>query len=172
MGLRIDHVALPCYDVAATHAFAASLLELPLTASWSGYSDTWRRDTLMLVYALPHARALVYFNYRGLARRRDDGLPHDIRHAGFTCGSRGAIARWKRKLDDTGLAYVVEDHGDGEEHLYFDDPNGHVFEIGARPEFPGGASRAALATMKRWLARATIVGGASAPTRVAKSGRG
>jgi catechol 2,3-dioxygenase-like lactoylglutathione lyase family enzyme len=152
--LRSDHIAFPSYDPGATHRFHTRVMRFPLVFALSGPSESWGGDYLLTAYAIGDGRALDFFHFDGIRRPAPDGLPRDIRHVAFVAGSRRAVADWKRRLDRHGVAWTSEEHGPGDEHLYFADPNDVLFEIGARADGPRAAraSRTALRTLRRWLA--------------------
>jgi catechol 2,3-dioxygenase-like lactoylglutathione lyase family enzyme len=151
--LRADHLAHPCFDVEATHRFYANALQLPLAFALSGPSEEWGGDFLLLAYALGDGRCLDFFAVSGLQRPPPDGLPPDMRHVGLTAGTRAAVQRWKSRLDRQHIAWRAEDHGDGDEHLYFADPNGLILEIAARSDLSRMRDPAAArAVLSRWTA--------------------
>jgi len=153
--LRSDHYAFPCFDVAATDRFYRDVMGFPLVLAMSGPSPEWGGDFLLIAYAAGDGRCLDFFSFRGLRRPPADGLPDDIRHVAFTAGSARAVARWKLRLAERDVAYRIEDHGEGDEHLYFADPNGLMLEIAARGDAPGvrSESRSARRVLQRWIAQ-------------------
>ena len=81
-------------------------------------------------------------------------MPADIRHVAFTAGSARAVERWKARLALHHVEYRVEDHGAGDEHLYFADPNGLMLEIAAHTDAPAprSDSSGARRVLRRWIA--------------------
>jgi catechol 2,3-dioxygenase-like lactoylglutathione lyase family enzyme len=132
MGPRLDHLALPCFDLDATHAFCTTVLDAPLVHAEAG--ETW----LLSAYAFAGVM-LDYFVIPGEPRPPLRGRD-EIRHHGFTVGSIADLARWKDRIVSSGAETWTEHHGPGGsggippsqgEHLYFYDPNGNLFELTA-----------------------------------------
>ena len=48
----------------------------------------------------------------------------------------GSLEPWRKKLREAGVEFWEEDHGDGQQSLYFEDPNGIVLEITSPPTSP------------------------------------
>lgn len=151
--VRTDHLAFPSFDARVTHRFYTEVMGFPLVHAQSGPSSTWGQEYLLTAYAIGDGRALDFFEHDGMRRPEPDGLPHDIRHVGLATPSREDIERWKARLDEHGVRWYVEDHGD-DEHLYFSDPNGILFEITAEEDTLGSqaASKEALDVVERWTA--------------------
>jgi catechol 2,3-dioxygenase-like lactoylglutathione lyase family enzyme len=127
--IRLDHVAYPSFDVAATHRFYREILRLPLLFAYSGVSPEWGdRAYLMMGYGLGDGGQVVFFGLEGMKRPPEDGLPKDIRHAALTTESTRALAGWKRRLSRHGVSFWEEDHGT-QRSIYFSDPNGVLLEI-------------------------------------------
>ena len=133
--IRLDHLAFPSFDVAATHHFYGRVLGLPLIAAHSGKSDGWGgREYVMMVYGLRAGGHIAFFSMPGIERPADDGLPIDIRHAALTATSARQLAAWKRRLRRNRVSFWEEVHGE-QRSIYFSDPNGVVLEI----NFPDSA---------------------------------
>jgi catechol 2,3-dioxygenase-like lactoylglutathione lyase family enzyme len=149
--LRCDHLAHPCFDVAATRAFYGEALGLPLVFAQSGQSEEWGGEYLLMAYALGDGRCLDFFALRGARRPPPDPLPPDMRHIGLTAGSHAGVKRSKRRLDEFSIAWRSEEHGEGDEHLYLDDPNGLILEIAAHTDRPRAPDPdAAAGVLRRW----------------------
>lgn len=151
--LRSDHYAFPCFDVTATDRFYRGVMGFPLVLAMSGPSPEWGGDYLLIGYAAGDGRCLDFFAVRGMRRPPADGLPEDIRHVAFTAGSARSVERWKGRLTEHRVAYRIEDHGEGDEHLYFADPNGLMLEIAAHGDTAGAhvESRTARRVLQRWI---------------------
>jgi len=153
---KIDHIALPCFDVIATHRFYTQILECPLVHAQSGSAQAWdAHEFLLLAYGLPDGSTLDFFSYDGISRPADDGLPQDIRHIALAVPGRDDLAVLEDRLKQASVAFWTEVHSVDDRHLYVTDPNGVVLEIlaeedGARRRSPDrdGARR----TLDRWLA--------------------
>jgi catechol 2,3-dioxygenase-like lactoylglutathione lyase family enzyme len=120
--MRVDHLACPCHDLGATHAFWTQVMGAPLVHAQSG--DGW------LLAAYDFAGVLIdYFVVVGEARPPSRGRD-EIRHCGIAAASPAEVAAWKQRIVASGAETWTEDHG-GDEHVYFYDPNGNLFEITA-----------------------------------------
>lgn len=146
--LRLDHIVIPIWDVEKSLAFYRDFLGLKLADAHDG--DDWGGfPWLMLLFALPDKREIVLVHFAGAKRPARDKLPKDGRH--IAMAETGALDPWRRKLDDAGLDYWQEDHGD-QRSLYFEDPNGVVLEITSPPTSPDLAhnERAMIRALK-WI---------------------
>jgi len=166
MELRIDHVALPCFDREATEAFYGKGLGLPLAASGSDTSPVWgNRRFRYLAFALPGGTLLDFFALDGLARPEPDGvrpepdvvrpepdvvrpepdvvrpepdvLPVGVRHLALGVSSRAELEVFRARLAAAGV-WVSEpvEHQGGRLSYYCFDPNGHQLELTHRAEAP------------------------------------
>jgi glyoxylase I family protein len=149
--VRTDHMAFSSFDARATHRFYTDVMGFPLVHAQSGPSSTWGKQYLLTAYAIGDGRAIDFFEHEGMRRPEPDGLPHDIRHVGLAAPLREDLGRWKARLDEHGVRWYVEDHGD-DEHLCFSDPNGVLFELTAEEDTlpTQEASMEALTVVERW----------------------
>jgi len=154
---NFDHVALPCFDVRATHRFYGTILGWPLVFAQSGRAETWcDGDYLLLAYRLPDGSCLDFFAYDGISRPAPDGLPKDIRHIAIAVPKRDDVMVVKKQLENAKVALWEEIHEVDDLHVYATDPNGVVIEFVAQED--GSRARAsdvaaAKDTLERWLAR-------------------
>lgn len=120
--MRVDHIACPCFDIEATHAFWTDVMGAQLAYAESG--ERW------LLMAYDFAGVLIdCFLMVGETRPPSRGR-NEIRHCGLAVDSPAEVSTWKRRLAASGAETWTEDHGD-DEHVYFTDPNGNLFEITA-----------------------------------------
>ena len=149
----LNHVALPCFDAAATHRFYTEVLGLRLVEAFSGRSAEWgNRDYLAVSFALASGESLTFFALGNTKRPADDGLPRDIRHIALTVRSRAESDAWQRRLRAQGVDFWTEDHG-GAISIYVTDPNGHVIELTYdKLHVSASGERAAAAVVQKWLA--------------------
>ena len=141
--LRIDHVALPCYDAEATRTFYGERLGLPLTATFHATSALWGdRAFTYLAFALGDGALLDFFAIEGVARPESDPVPVGARHLALAVRSRGELEAGRARLAAAGV-FLSEpvDHGAGRLSLYCFDPNGHQLELTHRPAPPPGPPR-------------------------------
>ena len=159
--LRIDHLAIPVYDAAATHRFYTEVLQLPLVEALSG--DDWGgKPWLMMFFGTGGGQLLALCALHGAQRPPADGLPADVRHYAFSVASSAEQADWKARLRRHGIAFSEEDHGT-QHSIYFADPNGIVLEVTTPPSLPGSQPDAhATERVQRWIA-ARSGGGAAVP---------
>jgi catechol 2,3-dioxygenase-like lactoylglutathione lyase family enzyme len=142
--MRVDHLACPCFDIDGTLRFWTDVMGAPLVHAESG--ERW------LLMAFDFAGVLVdYFVVLGDVRPPSRGRD-EIRHYGLAVGSPAEVSAWKAHIAASGAEMWTEDHGN-DEHVYFFDPNGNLFEITAeewtvraRGFDPAGAAR----TLAAW----------------------
>ncbi len=146
--LRLDHVVVPIWEVEKSIAFYRDLLGLKLVAAHEG--DDWGGfPWLMLLFALSDKREIVLVHFAGAKKPPRDKLAKDARH--IALAETGSLEPWRRKLREANVAFWEEDHG-GQQSLYFEDPNGIVFEITSPPTSPELAhnERAVIRALK-WI---------------------
>lgn len=149
--LKLDHVAIPVGDAAATHKFYTEVLGLPLLDAIDG--DDWGGfPWLMMIFAAADNRQLALIAFKG-GEYGKSKLPNDSRHYAFSVADRAQLAAWKKKLDAANVKFSEEDHGT-QQSIYFEDPNGIVLEITA-PASASGAkpNRGAAAAIDAWIDR-------------------
>jgi len=154
----IDHVAFPCFDVAATHRFYTEVLGATLRHAQSGPAEVWNSKAyLLLAFELPGGVVLDFFSFEGLARPADDGLPRDIRHVGVALPTRGDVERVRARFEERSIPFWLETHDVDDVHVYVTDPNGVVVEILARQDGVAARARdprASQRVLDAWLAAA------------------
>jgi catechol 2,3-dioxygenase-like lactoylglutathione lyase family enzyme len=144
---RVDHLALPCFDLDATHRFCESVLGAPLEHAEAGTS--W----LLVAYSFAGVM-LDYFVVLGETRPPSRGRG-EIRHHGIAVGSVDDLGRWKARIVSSGAESWSEDHGN-DEHFYFYDPSGNLFELTADAwtvRAKGADASAAREVLTAWRAR-------------------
>jgi catechol 2,3-dioxygenase-like lactoylglutathione lyase family enzyme len=151
--LRLDHVASPSFNPAATHRFYTELVGARLALAIDGVTSTGQ-PYLVVEYALANTR--LAFTYAGMQRIADDGLPEDIRHVAFNVGETSELRDWERRFTAAGVRTWTETHGSDDVHVYAVDPNGLALEFAlpwsADEAAAGADERAAEATVARWAA--------------------
>lgn len=147
--LRLDHIVAPIWEVEESIAFYRDLLGLKLVAThegddWGGYP--W----LMLIFALSDKREIVLVHFASAKRPPRDKLPKDARH--IAMAETGSLDPWRKKLREAKVEFWEEDHGEGQQSLYFEDPNGIVLEITSPPTAPELVqNEAAVIRALKWL---------------------
>lgn len=127
-GLSFDHLAIPVSDLAAARGFYEGVLGLELVGGWAG--DDWEGyPWVMALYALADGRQLALTSFRGAPREPKSHLPTDARHHALAAD---AIDPWRAWLKAAEIDWREEDHGP-QFSLYFEDPDGNVWEITTPP---------------------------------------
>jgi catechol 2,3-dioxygenase-like lactoylglutathione lyase family enzyme len=149
--LRLDHLAIPVDDAAASLRFYRDVLGLPLLAAHDG--DDWGgHPWLMMVFGLGDGRQLALCALRGGPPTATPGLPRDLRHVALAVATRRELEAWRDRLVAGGVEHWGEDHG-AQRSIYFPDPSGTILEITTPPsEGAVLADRAAATVVERWLA--------------------
>jgi catechol 2,3-dioxygenase-like lactoylglutathione lyase family enzyme len=149
--LKLDHVVFPVRDAGVSLRFYRDILGLPLADAISG--DDWGGyPWLMMTFDLPGGGEIVLVALRGAPETTPSGPPRDVRHYALSTASPLNLIGWRRRLNEAGVAYWEEGHGE-RQSIYFEDPDGVVLEITAPPlESDKGADRDAQAVVARWMA--------------------
>jgi catechol 2,3-dioxygenase-like lactoylglutathione lyase family enzyme len=136
--LHLDHVALPCFDLAATEAFYGGCLGLPVAATFAGASPLWEgRRFTYLAFGLAGGGLLDFFAIAGVARPEADAVPGGARHLALGVASRAELDHLRARLVAAGI-WVSDPvpHDAGRLSLYCVDPNGHALELTHREAPP------------------------------------
>ena len=97
--LRMDHLAPPIFDAAATYDFYSRVLGLPLVRALSG--DDWGgHPWLMMIFGLEEGRTIALCALRGAEPPPPDALPDDVRHFAFEASE---VDAWRLRLDAEGI---------------------------------------------------------------------
>src|SRR5262245_55270418 len=131
---HVDHLALPSYDLAATHRFYADVLGLEFRGEFGGRSAEWGdREYRAKSYAAPSGTLFDFFWVEGVTRPPNEE-PIGIRHFALGVASRAEVERWQAALRRAGLwVSDLVDHGGSHDSIYTFDPSGHQIEITYRP---------------------------------------
>jgi catechol 2,3-dioxygenase-like lactoylglutathione lyase family enzyme len=149
--LRMDHIALPCFDARASHRFYGEVLGFSLVDAQSG--DDWGGwPWLMMIFAIPDGRVIALVARRGVAGPGPDAVPDDSSHIAFAVPSERDLDAWRRRLADAQVAIREEDHGT-QRSIYFTDPSGTVLEITTPSSDAVAVVPAAHDVVARWLAQ-------------------
>ena len=148
--LRLDHLAFPVYDAAATYRFYSEVLQLPLVDALTG--DDWGgRAWLMMFFATGGGQLLALCALRGAQPAPAAPLPEDVRHYAFSVASPAEQQAWRERLQRHGIAFSEETHAQ-QRSIYFKDPNGTVLEVTTPASATAAVPDAAAAeTVRRWL---------------------
>jgi glyoxylase I family protein len=163
IAVTIDHVALPCFDVSATHAFYAGILGLPLVHAQSGSAEAWGAgEYLLLAYGLHEGNTIDFFAFDGIVRPPPDGLPKDIRHLALTVRTRVEVTAYKERFAAAAMTFWTETHDVDDIHVYVMDPNGVVLEIVAQEDSSrarGNQAADPARVLEQWLRKHGPEGG-------------
>jgi len=133
--LGIDHVALRCFDSAATERFYTEVLGLPVAQRAHGVSPEWEGRAWRLTgFRLPSGALLDFFEVEGTQRPRSQGFLDTVQHVALATATREELEAWRKTLEARGVPILEEqDHGEGRYSLYVADPNGWFLELTCRP---------------------------------------
>jgi catechol 2,3-dioxygenase-like lactoylglutathione lyase family enzyme len=150
--LQFDHVALPCFDVAASRRFYEDALGLRLLAAFTGDSELWRGRFLHLAFGSEGGgAALDLFAVEGLGRP-EEALPPGIRHVALALASAEELATRRARLAAQGVWVSGPVAHGNHDSLYCFDPNGHQIELTFRRAAPGDGETKAAQVVERWCA--------------------
>jgi lactoylglutathione lyase len=141
---RLNHVAYPTFDTAATVRFYTEVMGFRLVDAVQ--DAIGRTRFLHTFFAMESGEIIAFFDIPGLKRPERDHVPPWVRHLAMSVDSAETLAAWKRRLESHGLH--VEGpiaHDDVWSSIYFRDPNDVMLELThqARPLDDADAQRAA-----------------------------
>jgi glyoxylase I family protein len=151
----IDHLAFPCFDVAATSRFYTEILGATLRHAQSGPAEAWNaREYLLLAFQLPGGLTIDFFSFDGI-RRPETSLPKGILHVALVVPTRAEVMRFQERFVNAEVPLWLETHEVDDVHVYVADPNGVTIELlaaedgmRARERDADGAQR----IVERWMA--------------------
>lgn len=147
VALRLDHIALPVYDAAATYRFYSEVLQLQLVDALSG--ENWGGSPWLMMFFAAGPQLLALCALRNARPGPPDTLPQDVRHYAFGVKSRQEQLQWMARLSAHGVRYTEEDHGP-QHSVYFKDPNGILLEVTTPPSTVLGRPDAR-ELVQRWI---------------------
>ena len=126
----LDHLAFPCFDIAATLRFYTELLGGTLRHAQSGPAEAWNaKEYLLMAFELPGGVIVDFFSFDGIHRPTVGTLPKDIWHVALAVGSRDEALHFKERFENAGVSCWTETHEVDDVHVYATDPNGVTLEI-------------------------------------------
>jgi glyoxylase I family protein len=152
----IDHLAFPCFDVAATSRFYTEILGATLRHAQSGPAEAWNaKEYLLLAFQLPGGITIDFFSFDGI-QRPETSLPKDIMHVALVVPTRAEVVCFQERFVKAEVPFWLETHDVDDVHVYLADPNGLTIEILAEQE--GMQSRKndpeeAKRVVERWMDR-------------------
>jgi glyoxylase I family protein len=152
----IDHLAFPCFDVAATSRFYTEILGATLRHAQSGPAEAWNaKEYLLLAFQLPGGITIDFFSFDGI-ERPETSLPKDILHVALVVPTRAEVMGFQERFVKAEVPFWLETHDVDDVHVYLADPNGLTIEILAeqdgmqsRKNDPEEAKR----VVERWMDR-------------------
>src|SRR5204862_6826039 len=144
IAIRLNHVAYPTFDTAATVRFYTEVLGFRLVDAVR--DERGPKPFLHTFFAMESGEVIAFFDIVGLEKPKPDSLPPWVRHLALSVDSAETLTAWKRRLEDHGLRVTGPiDHNGVWSSIYFSDPNGVTLELTyqARPLNDADAGRAA-----------------------------
>ena len=148
--LRVNHVASPSYDPAATHRFYTTVIGGRLVVAASGTTESGQR-WLVVEYAIGDTQ-LAFLTYEGMTPPSGGDLPDDIRHIAFNVADDAELERWRATFQAAKVPFRLEHHGENDPHVYAYDPNGLVLEFALRWERTAASAAHAADVIDEWFA--------------------
>lgn len=125
---RLNHVAYPTFDTAATVRFYTEVMGFRLVDAVR--DDSGPRPFLHTFFAMESGEIIAFFDIPGLAQPKPDGLPPWVRHLALSVDSAETLAAWKRRLESHDVKVTGPvDHDGVWSSIYFGDPNGVTLEL-------------------------------------------
>lgn len=149
---RLNHVAYPTFDTAATVRFYTEVMGFRLVDAVR--DRIGRHQFLHTFFAMGSGEIIAFFDVRDLEKPERDGVPHWVRHLALDVESADALAAWHTRLTALGVDVSGPiDHDGIWSSIYFSDPNGVTLELThqRRPLNDDDATRAA-ALVAAWSA--------------------
>jgi catechol 2,3-dioxygenase-like lactoylglutathione lyase family enzyme len=149
---RLNHVAYPTFDTAATVRFYTEVLGFRLVDAVR--EERGPKPFLHTFFAMESGEVIAFFDILGLEKPESDALPPWVRHLALSVDSPEILAAWKRRLEDHGLTVTGPiDHDGVWSSIYFVDPNGVTLELTHQARALNDADAARAADMvARWTA--------------------
>lgn len=141
---RLNHVAYPTFDTAATVRFYTEVMGFRLVDAVR--DRIGRHHFLHTFFAMASGEIVAFFDVRDLEKPARDGVPHWVRHLALTVESADALAEWQTRLRSLGVEVSGPiDHDGIWSSIYFSDPNDVMLELTyqRRPLNDDDAARAA-----------------------------
>lgn len=130
---RVNHVAYPTTDSAATYRFYTEVLGCRLVAAVREEevpSTGAKTPFLHTFFAMHDGTCLAFFEVDGMGPPADDGIPSWVRHIAMDVESMAQLEAWKEQLRAHGVDFIgTVDHEGIWYSIYFFDPNGIRLEL-------------------------------------------
>lgn len=149
---RLNHVAYPTFDTAATVRFYTEVMGFRLVDAV--HDETGPRPFLHTFFAMGSGEVIAFFDIPGLEKPKRDGMPPWVRHLALSVDSPETLAAWKTRLEAHGLQVTGPvDHDGVWSSIYFMDPNAVTLELTYQArELNDADARRAAEMVARWTA--------------------
>ena len=128
IALRLNHVAYPTFDTAATVRFYTEVMGFRLVDAVR--EDGGPKPFLHTFFATESGEIIAFFDIVGEQKPERDSLPPWVRHLALSVDSKETLAAWKDRLEAHGLKVTGPiDHDGVWSSIYFPDPNGVTLEL-------------------------------------------
>ncbi len=125
---RLNHVAYPTFDTAATVRFYTEVMGFRLVDAV--HDESGPRPFLHTFFAMESGEIIAFFDIPGLEKPKPDGMPPWVRHLALSVDSAASLAAWKERLEAHGLRVTGPvDHDGVWSSIYFMDPNAVTLEL-------------------------------------------
>lgn len=153
---RLNHVAYPTFDTAATVRFYTEVMGFRLVDAVR--DERGPKPFLHTFFAMESGEVIAFFDIPGLEKPKRDHLPPWVRHFAMSVDSMETLHAWKARLESHGVRVSGPiDHDGVWQSIYFEDPNEVVLELTyqARDLTEDDASRAAT-MVAEWTSRVVL----------------
>ena len=125
---RLNHVAYPTFDTAATVRFYTEVMGFRLVDAVQ--DAIGRTRFLHTFFAMESGEIIAFFDIPGLEKPARDHVPPWVRHLAMSVDSRETLAAWKTRLESHGVHVDGPiDHDGVWSSIYFADPNDVMLEL-------------------------------------------
>ena len=125
---RLNHVAYPTFDTAATVRFYTEIMGFRLVDAVR--DERGPKPFLHTFFAMESGEVIAFFDIPGLEKPKRDHLPTWVRHFAMSVDSMETLTAWKARLEAHGLQVAGPVDHDGVWHsIYFQDPNDVTLEL-------------------------------------------
>ncbi len=152
---RLNHVAYPTFDTAATVRFYTEVMGFRLVDAV--HDESGPKPFLHTFFAMESGEIVAFFDIPGVEKPARDHLPPWVRHLAMSVDSPETLAAWKVRLEAHGLHVTGPiDHDGVWSSIYFQDPNEVTLELTyqSRALDESDAARAAAIVAEWTVARA------------------
>ena len=151
---RLNHVAYPTFDTAATTRFYTDVMGFRLVDAVRDEIPPHR--FLHTFFAMESGEIIAFFDIVGMEKPAPDHLPQWVRHLAMSVDSAETLLAWKARLEAHGLEVMGPIEHDGVwSSIYFRDPNAITLELTYQARLLDDADAARAAAMVAEWTKAT-----------------